>query len=107
MSTHFATGFATDAPLLGLRIYEAAGMTSLMEPATSPVRFGHRAYQHLLGDGTRGETFVAHGKAMLTANLPSSILRRDKIETALSPKLVYFDGGAVQAPEQAIAKAYA
>jgi hypothetical protein len=99
MSTHFATGFATDAPLLGLRIYEAA--------ATSPVRFGHRAYQHLLGDGTRGETFVAHGKAMLTANLPSSILRRDKIETALSPKLVYFDGGAVQAPEQAIAKAYA
>jgi hypothetical protein len=107
MSLHFATALAADAPLLGLKIYEAAGMRPPMGPATLPTRFGHWACQHLLGNGTRDETFVARGKAMLTANLlPIFLPSGDNIQVALWLKAIYFDSGAVQTPEQAIAKAY-
>jgi hypothetical protein len=107
MSLHLATALAADAPLLGLNIYEAAGMKSPMGPMTSPVRFGYWACRHLLGDGSRDETLVAHGKAMLTANLlPTFYSAGHVIEIALWLKAIYFDSGGVQTPEQAIVKAY-
>jgi len=107
MSLHFATALAADAPLLGLKIYEAAGMRAPMRPATSPIQFGYWACRHLLGDGTRDETFVARGKAMLTANLvPLFLASGGTIEAALWLKAIYFDSGVVQTPEQAFAKAY-
>lgn len=107
MSLHLATALAADAPLLGLRIYEAVGMKSPMEPATSPVRFGHWACRQLLRHGKRDESFVADGKAMLTANLvPVFLASGGMIETALWLKAIYFDSGVVQTPERAFAKAY-
>lgn len=107
ISLHFATALAADAPLLGLKIYEAAGMKPSMEPATTPARFGHWACRHLLDNGTRDETFIARGKAMLTANLlPTFLPSGDKIQVALWLKAIYFDSGVVQTPERAIAKAY-
>jgi hypothetical protein len=69
MSIHLATALAADAPLIGLKIYEAAGAKPPMGPATSPVRFGHWACRHLVDGRTRDAEFVARGKAMLTANL--------------------------------------
>lgn len=107
MSLHLATALAADAPLLGVKNYEDAGMKSPMGPATSPVRFGYWACRQLLGDGTRDEAFVARGEAMLTANLlPIFFAAGNMIEAALWLKIIYFDSGAVQTPEQAFAKAY-
>ena len=107
MSLHLATALAADAPLLGLKIYATADMKSPMEPATSPVRFGHWACRQLLRYGKRDETFVTDGRAMLTANLvPVFLASGDTIETALWLKAIYFDSGVVQTPEQAFAKAY-
>ena len=107
ISLHFATALAADAPFLGLKIYEAAGMKPPMGPASNPARFGHWACRHLLGDGTRDENFVARGKAMMTANLlPIFLPSGDNIQVALWLKAIYFDSGVVQTPQQAIAKAY-
>jgi hypothetical protein len=107
MSPHLATAVAADAPLIGLKIYEAAGMKPPTGPATSPVCFGHWACRHLVDGGTRDETFVARGRDMLTANLlPKFYHSGGLIEPALWLKAIYFDSGVVQTPEQAIAKAY-
>jgi hypothetical protein len=107
MNDHLALALAADAPLIGLKIYEAAGMKAPMEPATSPTRFGHWACRHLVNRGTRDETFVSRGRDMLTANLlPRFYQGGDTIQTALWLKAIYFDSGVVQTPEQAFAKAY-
>jgi hypothetical protein len=107
MSIHLATALAGDAPLLGLKIYEAAGAKPPMGPATSPVRFGHWACRHLVGGGTRDAEFVTRGKAMLTANLLPTFRQGGRmIETALWLKAIYFDSGVAQTPEQTFARAY-
>ena len=107
MSLHLATALTGDAPLLGLKIFEAAEMRLPMEPETSPGRFGYWACRHLLDGGSRDQTLVAHGKAMLMANLlPRLYAGAHMVEIALWLKAIYFDSGVVQAPEQAFAKAY-
>jgi len=107
MSIHLATALAADAPLIGLKIYEAAGAKPPMGLATSPVRFGHWACRHLVDGGTRDADFVARGKAMLTANLLPTFYQGGKmIETALWLKTIYFDSGVAQTPELTIARAY-
>jgi hypothetical protein len=107
MSIHLATALAADAPLIGLKIYEAAGATLPMGPETSPVRFGLWACRHLVEGGSRDAAFVARGKAMLTANLlPTFYQGGRNIETALWLKAIYFDSGVAQTPEQTIARAY-
>ena len=107
MGDHLAGALAADAPLIGLKIYEAAGMKARMEPATSPVRFGHWACRHLVNRGARDETFVSRGRDMLTANLlPRFYEGGDSIQAALWLKAIYFDSGVVHTPEQAFAKAY-
>ena len=107
MSFHLATALAADAPLFGLKIFEAANMKSPMEPVTSPVRFGYWACRHLLDGGSRDQNFIAHGKAMLTANLlPRLYAGGHVIEIALWLKAIYFDSGVARTPEQAFAKAY-
>jgi hypothetical protein len=107
MSGHLAGALAADAPLIGLKIYEAAGMKPRMEPPPSPVPFGHWACRHLVDRGTRDETFVSRGRDMLTANLlPRFYEGGDIIQAALWLKAIYFDSGVVQTPEQAFAKAY-
>lgn len=107
MSGHLAGALAADAPLIGLKIYEAAGMKPRMEPPPSPVPFGHWACRHLVNRGTRDETFVSRGRDMLTANLlPRFYEGGDIVQAALWLKAIYFDGGVVQTPEQAFAKAY-
>lgn len=107
MSDHLAGALAADAPLIGLKIYEAAGMKPRMEPPPSPVSFGHWACRHLVDRGTRDETFVSRGRDMLTANLlPRFYGGGDIVQAALWLKAIYFDSGVVQTPEQAFAKAY-
>ncbi|GEP58715.1 hypothetical protein [Reyranella soli] len=107
MSIHLATALAGDAPLIGLKIYEAAGATLPMGLATSPVRFGHWACRHLVDGGSRDAAFVARGKAMLTANLLPTFYHGGKMfEAALWLKAIYFDSGVVQTPEQTFARAY-
>jgi len=107
MTIHLATALAADAPLLGLKIYEAAGAKPPMAPATSPVHFGHWACRHLVDGGTRDAEFVARGKAMLTANLLPTFYQGGRmIETALWLKAIYFDSGVAQTPEQTFARAY-
>lgn len=107
MDVHLAGALAADAPLIGLKIYDAAGMKGPMEPATSPVRFGHWACRHLVDRGKRDEIFVSRGREMLTANLLPNFYRRgDLVQAALWLKAIYFDSGVVQTPEQAFAKAY-
>lgn len=106
MSIHLATTLAADAPLIGLKILEAARMPAI-EPADSAAWFGHWACRRLVQGGTRDETFVARGRDMLTANLlPKFYEGAEFIEMALCLKVVYFDSGMVQTPEQAIARAY-
>lgn len=107
MSFHLARAVAADAPLIGLKIYEGARMQSPIESADSATQFGHWACQHLVGGGTRDETFVANGRDMLAANLlPRFYQKRNMIEAALWLKTIYFDSGVAQTPEQAIARAY-
>lgn len=107
MDDHLALALAGDVPLIGLRIFEAAGMKPPMAAATSPVRFGHWACRHLVDRGTRDQTFVSRGRDMLTANLlPRFYERGDVVQAALWLKAIYFDSGVVQTPEQAFAKAY-
>ena len=107
MSFHLAGALAADAPLIGLKIYEGARMQSPTESADSATQFGHWACQHLVGGGTRDETFVANGRDMLAANLlPRFYQKRNMIEAALWLKTIYFDSGIAQTPEQAIARAY-
>jgi hypothetical protein len=107
MSIHLATALAADAPLIGLKIYEAAGAKPPMGLATSPVRFGQWACRHLVNGGTRDAEFVARGKAMLTANLLPTFYQGGRmIETALWLKTIYFDSGVAQTPELTIARAY-
>jgi hypothetical protein len=107
MNMHFAVALAADAPLIGLKIYEAAGTQAQMESVTSPTRFGHWACRHLVNRGTRDETFVSRGRDMLTANLlPRFYQGADLYQSAVWLKAIYFDSGVVQTPEQAFAKAY-
>jgi hypothetical protein len=107
MDDHLAGALAADAPLIGLKIYEAAGMKSPMEAVTSPVRFGHWACRHLVDRGTRDQIFVSRGGEMLTANLlPKFYQGGDLVQAALWLKAIYFDSGVVQTPEQTFAKAY-
>jgi hypothetical protein len=107
MSFHLATALAADAPLIGLKIYEATGIQPAVESEDSAVWFGHWACRHLVGGGTRDETFVARGRDMLTANLLSKFYgEANMIEAALWLKAIYFDSGVAQTPEQTIARAY-
>ena len=107
MDDHLAGALAADAPLIGLKIYEASGMKSPMEAATSPVRFGLWACRHLVDRGTRDHTFVSRGRDMLTTNLlPKFYQGGDVVQAALWLKAIYFDSGVAQTPEQAFAKAY-
>jgi hypothetical protein len=107
MDIHLAGALAADAPLIGLKIYEAAGMKAPMEPPPSPVPFGHWACRHLVERGTRDETFVSRGRDMLTANLLPRFYEGGRMyQVGLWLKAIYFDSGVVQTPEQAFAKAY-
>lgn len=107
MSDHLAGALAADAPLIGLKIYEASGMKPRMEPPPSPVPFGYWACRHLVDRGTRDEAFVSRGRDMLTANLlPRFYAGGDIVQAALWLKAIYFDSGVVQTPEQAFVKAY-
>lgn len=107
MSSHLATALTADAPLIGLKIYEAAGAKAPMGPATSPERFGYWACRHLVDGRSRDAEFVARGKAMLIANLLPTFYQGGRmIETALWLKAIYFDSGVAQTPEQTFARAY-
>jgi hypothetical protein len=107
MSFHLATALAADAPLIGLKIYEATSLQPSLEATDSAARFGHWACHHLIDGGTHDETFVTRGRDMLTENLlPKFYEGRNMIEAALWLKAIYFDSGTVQTAEQAIAKAY-
>jgi hypothetical protein len=107
MSIHLATALAADAPLIGLKIYEAAGAKASMGAPTSPVSFGLWACRHLVEGGSRDSAFVARGKAMLTANLLPAFYQGGRmIESALWLKAIYFDSGVAQTPEQTFARAY-
>lgn len=107
MDDHLAVALAADAPLIGLKIYEASGMKPPMDSATSPVRFGLWACRHLVDRGTRDQTFVSRGRDMLTANLlPRFYEGGDVVQAALWLKAIYFDSGVAQTPEQTIARAY-
>ena len=108
MDDHLALALAADAPLIGLKIYEAAGMKPPMEAATSPVRFGHWACRHLVDRGTRDQAFVSRGREMLTANMLPRFCEGggDLVQAALWLKAIYFDSGVAQTPEQTIARAY-
>ena len=107
MSFHLAGALAADAPLIGLKIYEAARMESPIDSADSATQFGHWACQHLVSGGTRDKTFVTRGRDMLTANLlPKFYQEANMIEAALWLKAIYFDSGVVQTPEGAFAKSY-
>jgi hypothetical protein len=107
MSVRFATALAANAPLLGLKLYEAAGPKRPSGLAAPVLRFGLWACRHLAEGGTRDATFVEKGKDMLTASLlPKFFWEGARIEPALWLKAIYFDSGVVRTPEQAIAKAY-
>ena len=69
MSVRLATALAANAPLLGLKLYEAAGPKRPSGLAAPVLRFGLWACRHLADGGTRDPTFVAKGKDMLTASL--------------------------------------
>ena len=107
MSVRLATALAANAPLLGLKLYEAAGPRRPSGLAAPVLLFGQWACRHLAEGGTRDATFVAKGKDMLTASLlPKFFWEGARIEPALWLKAIYFDSGVAQTPEQAIAKAY-
>lgn len=107
MSVRLAMALAANAPLLGLKIYEAAGVKRPSGLAAPLLRFGQWACRHLSEGGTRDATFVARGKEMLTASLlPKFFWEGARIEPALWLKAIYFDSGVVRTPEQTIAKAY-
>jgi hypothetical protein len=107
MSVRLATALAANAPLLGLKLYEAAGPKRPSGLAAPVLRFGLWACRHLAEGGTRDATFVAKGKDMLTASLlPKFFWEGARIEPALWLKAIYFDSGVVQTPQQAIAKMY-
>ncbi len=108
MDDHLALALAADAPLIGLKIYEAAGMKTPMEAATSPVRFGHWACRHLVDRGTRDQAFVSRGREMLNANMLPRFCEGggDLVQAALWLKAIYFDSGVAQTPEQTFARAY-
>jgi hypothetical protein len=107
MSFHLAGALAADAPLIGLKIYEAARIELPIDSADSATQFGHWACQHLVGGGTRDKTFVTYGRDMLTANLLLRFYQEaNMIEAALWLKAICFDSGVVQTPEEAFAKAY-
>ena len=69
MSVRLATALAANAPLLGLKLYEAAGPKRPSGLAAPVLRFGLWACRHLAEGGTRDATFVAKGKDILTASL--------------------------------------
>jgi|EndMetStandDraft_8_1072994.scaffolds.fasta_scaffold115364_2 hypothetical protein len=108
MDDHLALTLAADAPLIGLKIYDAAGMKTPMEAATSPVRFGHWACQRLVDRGIRDQVFVSRGREMLNANMLSRFCEGggDLVQAALWLKAIYFDSGVAQTPEQTFARAY-
>jgi hypothetical protein len=107
MSVRLATALAANAPLLGLKLYEAAGPKRPSGLAAPVLRFGLWACRHLAEGGTRDAAFVAKGKDMLTASLlPKFFWEGARIEPALWLKAIYFDSGVVQTPQQAIAKMY-
>jgi hypothetical protein len=107
MSVRLATAVAANAPLLGLKLYEAAGSKRPSGLAAPVLRFGLWACRHLAEGGTRDAAFVAKGKDMLTASLlPKFFWEGARIEPALWLKAIYFDSGVVQTPQQAIAKMY-
>jgi hypothetical protein len=73
MSVRLATALAANAPLLGLKLYEAAGPKRPSGLAAPVLRFGLWACRHLAEGGTRDPTFVAKGKDMLTASLTAEV----------------------------------
>ena len=107
MDDHLAVALAADAPLMGLKIYEACGMKAPMGAETSPVRFGLWACRHLVARGGRDPTFVSRGREMLTKNLlPHFYQRGDLVQAALWLKAIYFDSRVAQTPEETFARAY-
>ena len=69
MSVRLATALAGNAPLLGLKLYNAAGPKRPSGLVAPVLLFGQWACRHLAEGGTRDATFVAKGKDMLTASL--------------------------------------
>ncbi len=107
LSRLLAMALAANAPLLGLRIYDALGPKRPSGLVAPVLRFGYWACRHLVEGGARDATFVARGKQMLTESLlPKFFWEGARIEPALWLKAIYFDSGVVRTPEQAIAKAY-
>jgi hypothetical protein len=107
MSVRLATALAANAPLLGLKLYEAAGPKRPSGLAAPVLRFGLWACRHLAEGGTRDPAFVAKGRDMLTASLlPKFFWEGARIEPALWLKAIYWDSGLARTPEQAIGRAY-
>ena len=107
LSECLATALAGNAPKLGLKLYEAAGVKRPTGLAAPLLTFGHWACRHLAEGGERDADFVRRGKEMLTASLlPKFFWEGERFEPALWLKAIYFDSGVVRTPEQAIAKAY-
>jgi hypothetical protein len=108
MDDHLALALAADAPLIGVKIYQGAGMKGPMGPATSPVRFGYWACRHLVDRGPRDQAYIARGREMLDANMLPRFCEGggDMVQAALWLKAIYFDSGVTRTPEQTFAKAY-
>jgi hypothetical protein len=107
IGVRLATALAANAPQLGLKIYEAAGVKRPSGVGAPVLRFGQWGCRHLAEGGTHDAIFVERGKEMLTASLlPKFFWEGAKIEVALWLKAIYFDSGVARTPEQSIAKAY-
>lgn len=108
LEARVALALAADQPLLGLRFLEAIGLEGpIGAEEVAMVQFGWWACRHLVDGGSRDATFVSRGEEMLRASLVESTMWYGTlIEPALWLKAIYFDSGAAQTPEQAIARAY-
>lgn len=108
LSGRLALALAAGQPLLGLQFFEASPVEVPPGPEEEAVlRFGWWACRHLVDGGSRDANFVARGEEMLMATLvPSYRWNGELDKPALWLKVIYFDSGVVETPEQAIAKAY-
>jgi hypothetical protein len=107
LSNCLAVALAANAPLVGLKLYEAANVTDPVDVDVPRLQFGEWACRHLAAGGKRDAEFVARGAEMLRASLlPFFFWGMDKDEAVLWLKAIYWDSGVVRTPEQAFAKAY-
>lgn len=107
LEERLATALAGNVPALGVKFYETSGLRRSSGRDGPPRGFGDWACRHLAAGGTRDADFVARGAAMLAKVFPErSAWHGFPPESVLWLKVIYFDSGVVQTPEQAIFKAY-